>query len=119
MPSTWLNYLAVAIVLTVPSQAPRAASFMQTGNDFVAECPLDGQVYRACMAYILATGESLKVQDRNGRQPMCVPTNNSNRQLYDIVTKRLREHPRERSKPLYLLVANALVRAFPCRGKAR
>lgn len=68
-----------------------------------------------CLGFVMATKDSMVGLDAKRSGPYCVPNSVELGQLADVVTKWLRDNPRDRHLPAVLLVNNALVSAFPCR----
>ena len=88
-------------------------SFMKTGNDFIRECP--EKYGRVCMAYVWGVVNGLSVQERaTHTSSLCARAGVTMGQYYDVVQKALDDHPESRDGNLFIITANALVKAFPC-----
>jgi Rap1a immunity proteins len=104
-------YAAAAALLL----AGEARSDMMTGNELYDFCTVGEGGF--CVGYITGVAEALRgAQELReasmGGRTFCVPRKVSRRQLADIVTTYLRDHPAE---PLAMISVHVvLVQNFPC-----
>jgi hypothetical protein len=70
-----------------------------------------------CTGLILGSSQGLVVGfNFTGATLFCKPNNVTNSQYIKIVAKYLNSYPEELHKPVAVLVADALIQAFPCKG---
>jgi hypothetical protein len=116
-----MRNLTMLVLVLLGMLAGVANAGFQTGNDLYAKCKapegsLDS-VY--CVAYIAAVFDSLEAGFVAGERgiEVCTPDNIQLGQARDIVARYLTDHPEWRTSPAYYLAADALMRAWPCKGK--
>jgi len=78
-----------------------------TGNRLLEGCTsADPDAQGICLGYVIGTVDTLTIP--------CLPAHVTAKQLQDIVTAYLREHPATRHQPASFLVASAVFATFPC-----
>jgi len=70
--------------------------------------------YMVCVGYIVGVADVLVNENSNN---VCLPSNATQAQVADVVTKYLRDYPERRHFLAYSTVAVALADAFPCSAR--
>lgn len=90
-----------------------------TGNGFLQFCGGDSVVRNSyCIGYIqgvISTDEGISKTPTSTNRSLCIPTGVTMLQLQDIVIAYLKYTPEERHWPSWILVHNAINKAFPCQ----
>ena len=100
--------LLLMVLLSRPLSEAIPAAFV-SGNQLLESCTasqFDAQ--GICLGYVLGVVDSLSMPY------VCLPAHIIGKQLQDIVTIYLRDHPASRHQPASLLTADAVASAFPC-----
>ena len=92
-----------------------AMAALNTGDDLLAACTMQGQDKLACSAMVLgvANGAMLAANDAH-QKVLCVRIGLRPGDLIETVRKYLDAHPELRSKPAAILTYQALKEALPC-----
>ncbi len=103
-----------------------SGAWAYTGNDLLKDCSSDDAAERQfCFGYVLGAGDGWrgrilfeKTVDEMGdlqfMESVCVPDNVTKGQVLDIALKHMKANPEHRHTHAAIMVATALVDAFPC-----
>jgi hypothetical protein len=122
-----LTVLVGALLMRQGSAKPEnhRMGYFQTGNELYTLCNSESYYDKGkCLGYIQGAADlisglqsSLSTKDH---QPMwrmndvCGSSNVTSRQVKDVVTLYLRDHPADRDQPAAQLITIALIQTFPC-----
>ena len=118
-PCSWRRLFvagAVVIAVMVISAGTRAQAFL-TGNQLYDYCESKNDAAKTgfCLGFVVGTAETIgEVNTVNG-SGTCFPLGATAEQTMDVTRRYLEAHPAERHEGATTLVANALLKAFPCR----
>jgi len=108
-----------AVLLVFLAHPAVAQNQFKGGNDIYPLCvsPDTGDK-RACLHYILGVSDSFVEIARAADVPgLCYGPHVTAGQIFDIVVKYLREHPKTRDASAASLISLSLMEAFPCPAK--
>lgn len=114
--------VALFTFLLIPAETktvPQEHNYLEhdSGNDLLAGCShQDGFYVAACKAYIDGVLDGFRLTAQ-GEAALCIPDHATNKQIYDIVAKSLRDHPQNRQDPASILVVNSLLDVWSCKKK--
>ena len=108
--------LAIALMAGSAGAEERVAGFI-TDEALLTMCDsVDGE--DRCTGYIAGVADALALAQRYGKSiagwRACIPPSVAGRQMRDIVTQALSEHPEQRRIAAVGVVAGALTVAFTC-----
>ena len=101
-----------------------------TGNDLLRMCEnkrgSTDPASLACLTYVMGLRDAFNIAARemypqfinseyNKKLRVCLPYKVTNGQLAKVLLKYLRAHPEQRHENSYILTAQAMKKAFPCR----
>jgi hypothetical protein len=112
MPSKLIP-LAILAVLSMAGTHPAASAPQRTGGDLLRFCSTRNSAQDAgfCRGYIQAMTDAISDSPELGCLPDIQPIDH----LTEVVVDYLNTYPEMRSYPAYVVVADALTRAYPCR----
>lgn len=113
--------LLALICLSTPAAAQDSGlAFFQTGNDLHADCSsITPSDRRFCEGYAMGAFDGMvAATDLNGITIISPPKKVTGRQVTDIVTQYLREHPEHRHFPAGALVYIAIREVWPAAAEA-
>jgi hypothetical protein len=104
--------LLTVILMCLPFAA--LADF-RNGNSLLEDCqaPAGAPGSIVCAGYVFAIADVQLYGDIGGVRS-CVPANVTGKQVIDVVTRYLQQHPEQRHYGAASLVAHALSENFPC-----
>jgi len=105
--------LRLSLVLMLLFASPVWAGTFQDGNSLYEACSGDELDRTYCVGYITSVADIMET-DTLYVFKACSMDNVTGRQLLDVVTGWLAEHPRDRHHNATTLVAWALSETFPC-----
>src|ERR1700730_14572858 len=112
----------VAALLTGSARAEETAAGFMTGGALLAMCDSVAGEDR-CTGYIAGVADALALAHRSGDRIAgsrgCIPPSGTDRQMRDIVTRTLGEHPEQRPRAAVGVIVQVLTDAFPCPPLAR
>ncbi len=109
--------LASGLITKTSAAEPNASYLLNTGNDYVAECPNTGRIYPLCLAYVHGLADGLSIVAPGGRLMVCYPKGMTMGQLWTVVNQWIYAHPADWHLALNELVAKALYDSFACPRK--
>jgi hypothetical protein len=106
--------MATAVALAGLPTAARAAE--TTGNELWSLCTSKGATENSlCFGYVTAIAEAIGQPTGVYGWRACFPEQVTRKQVVDVVTRYLDQHPEERHLTAGSLIANALAKAFRCK----
>lgn len=108
---------AAALSVQPASAQAQATDLTGTGNQLLETCQ-DTQVFKLmlCSGYVNGVVEGAGLR-RVGDQLFCFPEGVTKGQVQSVTVQFLTDHPEKRHMPSYILIAQAMMRAFPCAPK--
>lgn len=119
-PCSWWQRLftagAVVIVVMAVRAAAGAQSFL-TGNRLYDYCESknDAAKTRFCLGFVAGIAETIGEVNRVNGSGVCIPLGATAEQTMNVTRRYLEAHPADLHEGATTLVANALLKAFPCR----
>jgi hypothetical protein len=107
------------IALLVAAGSPPTALVFQNGNSLYAPCsaskadPLYDRKRSECHGYIIGQHDMLSFIGST-KHVFCGTTEETDEQVFDIVTRYLRDHPGDRGASATAITERALTQAFSC-----